>query len=83
MKIFQLKIDFLSANSRFAFQNDGTYQPRITRETCVLLLNYNAAVLKLVKQLSFFKNSFQFLSNNFKKPFYELNSTVKIRQAKR
>jgi hypothetical protein len=26
--------DFLSANSRLAVQNDGTYLPRITRETC-------------------------------------------------
>jgi hypothetical protein len=34
MSIFQLKMDFLSANSRFAVQNDGTYLPRITRETC-------------------------------------------------
>ena len=28
------KMDFLSANSRFAVQNDGKYVPRITRETC-------------------------------------------------
>jgi hypothetical protein len=27
---------FLSANSGFAVQNDGTYLPRITRETCNL-----------------------------------------------
>ncbi len=27
--------DFLSANSRFAVQNDGTYLPRISRETCM------------------------------------------------
>jgi hypothetical protein len=36
MTFFQSKIDFLSANSRFAVQNDGTYLPRITRETCSL-----------------------------------------------
>jgi hypothetical protein len=29
-----VKMDFLSGNSRFAVQNDGTYLPRITRETC-------------------------------------------------
>ncbi len=32
---FQSKLDFLSTNSRFAVQNDGTYKPRITRETCI------------------------------------------------
>jgi hypothetical protein len=34
MIIFQSKMDFLSANSRFAVQNDGTYLSRIMRETC-------------------------------------------------
>ncbi len=34
MTIFQSKMDFLSANSGFAVQNDPTYLPRITRETC-------------------------------------------------
>jgi hypothetical protein len=34
MIIFQSKMNFLSANSRFAVQNDGTYLLRITRETC-------------------------------------------------
>ncbi len=33
--ICQSKMDFLSANSRFAVQNDWTYLPRITKETCV------------------------------------------------
>ncbi len=33
--IFQSKMAFLSANSRFAVQNDGPYLPRITRETCI------------------------------------------------
>ncbi len=28
-------MDFLSPNSRFAVQNDGTYLPQITRETCI------------------------------------------------
>ncbi len=32
--IFQSKLDFLSANSRFAVQNGGPYLPRITMETC-------------------------------------------------
>ncbi len=36
--IFQSKMEFLSANSRFAVQNDGTYLPRITRETCTGIL---------------------------------------------
>jgi hypothetical protein len=36
--IFQSKLDFLSANSRFAVQNGGPNLPRITRETCILLL---------------------------------------------
>ena len=34
MTNFQTKMNFLSANSRFAVQNDRTYLPRITRETC-------------------------------------------------
>ncbi len=33
---FQSKMDFLSANSRFAVQNDGTYLPQITSESCTL-----------------------------------------------
>jgi hypothetical protein len=33
--ILQSKMDILSANSRFAVQNDGTYKSRITRETCI------------------------------------------------
>ncbi len=32
-------MDFLTANSRFAVQNDGTYLPLITRETCYLFWN--------------------------------------------
>ncbi len=36
--IFQSKMDFLSVISRFAVQNDGTYLPRITRETCIVYL---------------------------------------------
>ncbi len=32
--IFHSKMDFLPANSRFAVQNDGSYLPRITWETC-------------------------------------------------
>ncbi len=34
MTILKSKMDFCSANSRFEVQNDGTYLPRITRETC-------------------------------------------------
>ncbi len=34
MTFFQSKMDLLSANSRFAVQNDGTYLPEIARETC-------------------------------------------------
>ncbi len=30
------KMDLLFANSRFVVHNDGTYLPRITRETCIL-----------------------------------------------
>ncbi len=37
MTLFQSKMDFLSANSRFAVQNDGTYLPRITRKACIYL----------------------------------------------
>ncbi len=39
MTIFQSKIDFLSTNSRCAIQNDGTFLPRITRETCTLFFS--------------------------------------------
>ncbi len=28
---------FLYANSRFTFQNNGTYLPQITRETCTVI----------------------------------------------
>ena len=35
LPIFQSKMDFLSANSVFAVQNDGSYLPRITRENCI------------------------------------------------
>jgi hypothetical protein len=38
MTIFQSKINFLSANSRFEVQNEGTYLPPITRETCIIFL---------------------------------------------
>ncbi len=34
---FQSKMDFSSANSRFGIQNDRTYLPRITRETCIAI----------------------------------------------
>ncbi len=34
MTIFLSKMDFLSANSRFALKNDKTYLRQITRETC-------------------------------------------------
>ncbi len=37
MTLFQSKMDFLSANSRFAVQNDRTYLPLITRETCITI----------------------------------------------
>ncbi len=40
MTLFQSKMDFLSANSRFAVQNDGTYPPRITRETCTCFFRH-------------------------------------------
>ncbi len=53
MTIFQSKMDFLSANSRFAVQNDGTYLPRITRETCTLIFSWTAEVMKLYVNLSF------------------------------
>ncbi len=33
----KLPMDFLSANSRFAVHNDGTYLLRITRETCIII----------------------------------------------
>ncbi len=44
MTLFQSKTVFLTAISRFAVQNDRTYLPRITRETCtwqsnILLFN--------------------------------------------
>ncbi len=37
MTIFQPKMVFLFANSRFTVLNDGTYLPRITRETCIAI----------------------------------------------
>jgi hypothetical protein len=50
VSIFWSKMYFLSANSRFAVQNVGTYLPRITRETCIelkfRLLYLNVALLQ-------------------------------------
>ena len=52
---FLVKMDFLSANSRFLVQNDGMYLPRITRETCTSLfygrLRVFQGFLKLEKVL--------------------------------
>jgi hypothetical protein len=47
MTIFQSKMDFLSANSRFAVQNDGTYLLRITRETCTMKWNFKLLIRPL------------------------------------
>ncbi len=46
MIIFQSKIDLLSANSWFTVQNDGTYLPRIMRETCTI----NAIIISQKKE---------------------------------
>ncbi len=47
MKLFQSKTDLLSANSRFAGQNDGMYLPRIARETCTYGYKYNFNVFTI------------------------------------
>ncbi len=42
-------MDFLSANSRFEVQNDGTYLPWIMKETCnvkILKVKQNTEVLR-------------------------------------
>jgi hypothetical protein len=41
MRIFQLKMAFLSANSRFAVQDDGTYLPLHKKANNVILNNIN------------------------------------------
>jgi hypothetical protein len=41
LTIFQSKMDFLSGNSRFVVQNDGTYLLIITRETCISFEDYS------------------------------------------
>ena len=42
MTILKSKLDFLYANSVFKVQNEGTYLPRITRETCTdVFILYN------------------------------------------
>ncbi len=38
MTLFQSKMDFSSANSRFAVQNDGTYLSQISRQNCTVKL---------------------------------------------
>jgi hypothetical protein len=38
MTIFHSEMDFLSVNSRFEVQNGEMYLPRITRETCIVIL---------------------------------------------
>ncbi len=38
-------LDFLSANSRFAVQNGGPYLPKVTRETCIYLLQQELLLL--------------------------------------
>jgi len=44
-------MDFLSANSGFAVQNDGTYLPRITRETCTSFLEAKKIFLKIFEAI--------------------------------
>ncbi len=51
MLIFQSKVEFLSANSRFAVQNDRTYLPRITRETCMR----NSQICELSRKMASMK----------------------------
>ena len=41
-------MDFLSANSGFAIQNDGKFLPRITRETCIRVLLFHKKAKLLV-----------------------------------
>ncbi len=57
MILFHSKKDFLSANSRFANQNHGTYLPRITTETCI---NRTPQKMLLIQRV--FSNAFQIQS---------------------
>jgi hypothetical protein len=58
MTIFQSKMDFLSANSRFGVRNGRTYLPQITRETCTLSIKIGCSIPDLtVIDLS--RNSFE------------------------
>jgi len=50
---FSVKMDLLSANSRFEVQNDGTYLPRITRETCIVKSAPNLINLGRFKEVAF------------------------------
>ncbi len=51
LRIFQLKLNSLFANSRFAIQNDWTYLPRITRKTCT----HGKNKMSEIKVKSFYK----------------------------
>ena len=53
MPILKSKKDFLSANSVFAVQNDGTYLSRITRETCTLHVNFSVKIFPCFLRFKF------------------------------
>ena len=77
MTIFQSKMDFLSANSRFAVKNVRTYLPRITRETCIIIAAMTVECTFAMGDHLNYPNVFNTLwSNN---PYYryaEVNSLI-------
>ncbi len=58
MTLFQSKTVFLSAISRFAVQNDGTYLPRITRETLLFFSFYPHEPFFFFDKMTSFKHYF-------------------------
>jgi hypothetical protein len=54
-------MDFSSANSRFAVQNDGPHLPQITRETCAIKETNIAKVISfgqlIVDQQNYFSDA--------------------------
>ena len=53
MTVFYSTIDFLSTNSGLGVQNDGTYLPRITRETCLIFLTLRSNASRAPKPSQF------------------------------
>ncbi len=67
-------MDFLSANSGFAVQNDGTYLPRITRETCTYLKTLQTKLSTCVVSVVKINKLYYDITYNYKAPRLDISS---------